>query len=113
MSEDVVKGMNLIERVFKQFVSGMDPHDLKINSSHNLTAKLVNKVVHELSHSSVFNNIRQHDMEYFCPGTDFRSVQIIKNVARKYLGVRMARYGQTYTKEFLQKNKLGKRRMLN
>ena len=55
----------------------------------------------------------KHDIELHCADTDFHSTQIIKSVARKYLRIRMARYGQDYTKDVLQKTKLGKRRQLN
>ena len=113
ISEDVLKVLNMTERVFKQFVCGNDPHDLKINSTKNLAGKLLNKTLYELADSSVFNNLRQHDIEFHCADTDFHSTQIIKSVAKKYLRIRMARYGQDYTKVVLQKTKLGKRRQLN
>ena len=113
VSDDVLKVLNMSERVFKQFVSGDDPHELKINSSPNLSRKLVNKIVYELAESPVFANLRQHDLENHCMDTDYHSTQIIKSVASKYLKIRLFRYGQTYTKDALQKTKLGERRQLN
>ena len=113
ISEDVMTVLKVTERVFKQFVGGDDPQDLKISNTRKLRGKLISKVVHELSHSRVFINLRQHDMEFYSEDSDWHSLQIIKSVARKYLNCRMARHGQTYTKECLQKNKLGKRRQCN
>ena len=112
-SDGILKVVNMAERIFKQFVCGISPNEMKINNTRNLQAKLVNKVVAELSRSSIFSNLQRHDIDNFNITEDFHSTQIIKAVATKFFVLRLSRYGQEYTRNVLKKDIIGKRQQLN
>ena len=60
-SEDVLKILNISERVFKGIVCGLNPNNLQINASRNLRLMLINKVMFEST--NVFECLQQHDIE--------------------------------------------------
>ena len=111
-SDSVMKVLNMSERVFKQFVSGLTPGNFQIIKTRNLHQKLVGKVVSELS-PSVFANLWRHDMENSNINEDFHSTQIIKSIALKFFMLRLMRYGQEYTQSVLKLKLIGKRKQLN
>lgn len=109
-SEDVLKILNISERVFKGIVCGLNPNNLQINASRNLRLMLINKVMFEST--NVFECLQQHDIENRDLNEDCYSTQIIKSVVYEFLTLRLLRYGQDYTQN-IQKNCMGQRHQLN
>ena len=96
-SEDVIRVACLAERVFRQFVSGESPENMKITGTRKLHLKLVTKTVYEATISDIFSNLFHHDMQYATNLVeDLHSTQLIKEIASRYFTMRLARYGQEY-----------------
>ena len=92
-------------------VSGTSAGDEKINGKRNLHLKLVTKTVHEATVSVVFREMFPHDLQHATNlDEDFHSTQLTKEIASRYLTMRLARYGQHYT---MQKKDVGKRQHAN
>ena len=69
------------------------------------------KTVHEATVSVVFREMFPHDLQYATNlDEDFHSTQLTKEIASRYLTMRLARYGQHYT---MQKKDVGKRQHAN
>ena len=97
-SDEVVKILSIAERVFRQFVSGTSPIDPKISAEKRLHLKLLTKTVYEATTSNVFAGLFSHDMEFATNlDEDLHSSQLIKEIASKFLMMRMLRYGQEFT----------------
>ena len=102
---------SIAERVFRQFVSGTSPMDPKISATKKLHLKLLTKTVYEATIDDIFHGLFAHDMEFATNlDEDLHSSQLIKEIASRYLMLRMLRYGQDYT---VQKKVVGKRHQSN
>ena len=103
--------MSIAKRVFRQFVSGTNPVDLKISSDEKLFLKLLTKTVYEATIADIFSNLFAHDMNYASNlDEDLHSTQLIKAIASQYLKIRLLRYGETY---MIEKKEVGKRHETN
>ena len=110
-SEEVVRILSIAERIFRQFVSGTFPMDPKISATKKLHLKLLTKTVYEATINDIFYELFSHDMEYATNlDEDLHSSQLIKEIASRYLMLRLLRYGQEYT---AQKKIVGKRHQSN
>ena len=110
-STEVVKVISIAERVFRQFVSGTNPADLKISSDKKLHLKLLTKTVYEATIADIFHDLFAHDLNYATNlDEDLHSTQLIKAIASKYLSIRLLRYGESY---MIEKKEVGKRHETN
>jgi hypothetical protein len=110
-SKNVIKVLSLAERVFRQFVSGTSAIDAKITGTKNLRLKLLTKTVYEATIADVFKELFYHEIQYATNlDEDLHSSQLTKEIASRYLNMRLARYGQHYT---MQKKEMGKRQRTN
>ena len=110
-SEDVIKIISIAERVFRQFVSGTSPEEPQVSGTKRLHLKLLTKTVYEATISDVFRDLFLHDMERATNlDEDLHSTQLIKEVASRFLTLRLLRYGQTYS---MQRKDVGKRNQAN
>ena len=110
-STEVVKVISIAERVFRQFVSGTNPAELKISSDKKLHLKLLTKTVYEATIADIFHDLFAHDLNYATNlDEDLHSTQLIKAIASKYLSIRLLRYGESY---MIEKKEVGKRHETN
>ena len=110
-SKEVFKILCFAERIFRQFVSGTSANDAKITGMKNLHLKLLTKTVYEATIADVFNKLFHHDIQYATNlDEDLHSTQLVKEIASRYLHIRLARYGQHYR---MQKKEMGKRNHTN
>ena len=110
-SEEVVTILCFAERIFRQFVSGTSASDRKITGTKHLHLKLLTKTVYEATIADTFSKLFHHDMQYATNlDEDLHSTQLVKEIASRYLHMRLARYGQEYT---MQRKEAGKRQHTN
>ena len=97
------------KNVFKQFcITALTPASTK-----HLRSKMKIRILQELYDASVFNSLNQHDIENHDPLEDLHSTQLCKQIAHKYLDMRLFRYQQQYTDGVIHKGKVGIRQKLN
>ena len=70
-------------------------------------------ILSQLYGLSLFKELNEQDKEHEFSMEDLNSFQVIKTIVNKYLTMRFYRYGQQYTRNVLQKGKLGLRQQSN
>jgi len=69
--------------------------------------------LNELLQRKLFIELNEHDKEHGLLSGDLHSSQVIKVIVNKYLQMRCYRYAQQFTKNTIQKGKLGLRQVTN
>ena len=88
-----------------------------INASKNLRRYLINAIIADLSITRpshvLFCSLLQHDIETHFINEDLHSTQLMKAIVRKFINMRLLRYGQEYTQTVVKRGVLGKRQQMN
>ena len=62
---------------------------------------------------NLFPALDEHDIDHEILSEDLHSLQLVKAIIKKYLTMRLLRYGQDFTQTVIQKGKLGLRQQSN
>ena len=113
-SDDIVKIVQVCEKYFKYHIRGK----YAMIASKNLQIRMEIAIIAELSTTRpgqiLFEDLLQHDVNEHSPLEDYHSTQIMKSVVRRFIKMRLLRYGQEITQDLQMKKKsLGKRQQLN
>ena len=73
---------------------------------HSIISELILQV------GNLFPVLDEHDIDHEVLSEDLHSLQLVKIIIKKYLTMRLLRYGQQFTQNVLQKGKLGLRQQL-
>mgnify|MGYP001802735547 CR=1 FL=1 len=105
------KVIEVAEKFFRCFVSGTKIQN--ISSDKKVFLKLRHAILNELFQRKLFIELNEHDKEHGLLFGDLHSSQVIKVIVNKYLQMRCYRYAQQFTKNTIQKGKLGLRQVTN
>ena len=110
---DVFEVLTVAEKLFRRFISDVNRNEQKISSSKQSFNKVRLMVLPPWHGLSSFKQLNGHDREHEFWTEDLHSSQVIKTIVNKYLTMRFYRYGQQYTRNVIQKGKLGLRQQSN
>ena len=79
-----------------------------ISSDKALYNKLRNMILNELIHKvgNLFPTLDEHDMDHEVVNEDLHPFQLVKEIIKRFLTMRLLRYGQNYTESIIQKRKV-------
>ena len=105
---------NVCEKFFWAACIG-SKKEKSINSDKSLFKKLCCLILSKLilKVGNLFPALDEHDIDHEILSEDLHSLQLVKAIIKKYLTMRLLRYGQDFTQTVIQKGKLGLRQQSN
>ena len=108
-SLQVVKIVNMCEKAFRVAVMGVNSGKHGISSKKNLRFLIIHLINQELARENFFPQLQDHMYDHEILTEDLHSSQLLKKIIDKYVGLRLITYGKHYTKDILNKDKIGVR----